>query len=227
MTCTELVSEESQAKLLGAVPSYDVASSQHFVVAVVEQAASRADWLEAWATTVGAAGTVGALLYAAVGLARERRTRQQEITRLESEQRGTHEMEARTVVLHDPGCDGTQWIAISAYKVTLGNYGKYPITNVVGELIVRDSKLSVVYGNGGPVPISVLQASQQQTLMWELQRHGVAWPKEMQPHELPSLFKVEVQFTDVHGIRWALRPGLGQQPFRLFDTEALRTHPGD
>ena len=202
-------------------------SSQHLASFAAEQAAAPADWLEAWATVVGAIGTVGALLYAAIGLARERRTRQQDVARLEADQREAQEMQARTVVLHDPGCDGGQGIAISTYHANLGNYGMFPITNVVGTLIHRESRTEVTYGNGGPSPVSVLQNGKRHTLMWELKRHSIPWPKGLQSHELPTLFKVDVQFTDVRGIRLAVRPGLGQQPFRVYEPKALRTHPGD
>jgi hypothetical protein len=171
--------------------------------------------LEAWSTVVAAVGTAGALVYAAVGLSRERKTRRAEIGRLDETQRAEQDRQARTVVLHDPGCGGLQWVSIKQYNVTLGNYGRYPITNIVGMLTYRTTGLQVVYGNGGPVPLPVLEAGSRQTLHWDLSGHTIVWPKNIQSHELPDLFAAEVRFTDVHGIRWAVRPRLGQQPSRI------------
>lgn len=150
-----------------------------------------------------------------MGLSRECKTRRTEIKRLDGAQGVEQDMQARTVVLHDPGCGGLQWVSIGEYNVTLGNYGRYPITHIVGLLTHRTTRLQVGYGNGGPAPLPVLEAGKRHTLHWDLSGHTVVWPKQAQSQELPDLFTAEVRFTDVHGIRWSVRPRLGQQPSRI------------
>ncbi|WP_125810272.1 hypothetical protein [Actinoplanes sp. ATCC 53533] len=183
------------------------------------QEATPADWTEAIATVVAAIGTVGALIYAAIGLARERQTRQYEIKRIEEDRREEQDMQARTVVLHHPTLpsaieNGLHYF--TSYSVHFGNYGIHPITNVTGVLTHRETKLEVVFGNGGPTPLAVLNAGDVKQLKWNLAAHSIQHPVEIEAHNLANLFKLEMQFTDVHGIRWSVRPGLGQQPSRVY-----------
>jgi len=192
-----------------ALPLVDVSLAQQ-LVDVANQGPTITDWLAAIGTMVAAVGTVGTLAWQARGLKQERETRRDEVARLDAAQRDAEDAQARTVVLHDPGCDGMQWKLIQSYKVTVGNYGTHPITNVVAALTHRASRTHKV----GPTPLPVLTAGAHQTLTWRV--GPVPWPSGWNAEDLPNAFDCRVEFTDVHGIRWALRPGLGQEPSRVY-----------
>ncbi|PRX23480.1 hypothetical protein CLV67_103228 [Actinoplanes italicus] len=120
------------------------------------------------------------------------------------------------MVLHDAGVDGHLFGRMDQYKIVVGNYGMHPITNVVGKLVYRETQAQLGKFIGGPAPLPVLEGGKRQQLQWEVM---IKWPGAAQQHELPDHFDLEVQFTDVNGIRWAVRPGLGQQPSRVYDIE--------
>lgn len=179
------------------------------------------DWVEAIGTWVGGIGTVGTLIYASRALRHETERRRQDVKDLQESERNAQDAQARTVVLHDAGCSGRQSVDVSEYLVTLGNYGEFPITNVVSELTLKETGQEVAYAvgwnQGGQAPLPVLKAGATQQLRWNTTGWDVKWPGEMRSHQLPDLFTLIVRFTDVHGIRWALRPGLGQQPAREYE----------
>ena len=198
-----------------------------FVQAAVDQGATKADWLEAWATVAAAVGTIGAFVWQARALSQERRTRRAEIARLQAEQREAQDAQARTIVLHRESCTQS-WDSpnvepgpktIVSYSVRLGNYGEHPITNVVAGLIYRPTRELVRGGEQRPLPRAVF--FEEAWLSWHFEELSLPWP-EGEPEEsekVPELFRCEVQFTDVHGTRWAVRPGLGQQPSRVYDRD--------
>ncbi|MFG3297607.1 hypothetical protein [Micromonospora chersina] len=125
--------------------------------AVADPKANPADWIGAVAASVAAVGTVITFVWQYRGLQDERAARRQEIARLASDQRAAEDAQARTVVLHDAGCGGTQWVRVRDYGVTLGNYGLYPITHIVPVLTHRETRQKV-QGAGAPAPLAVLKA---------------------------------------------------------------------
>jgi len=182
--------------------------------------ALEADWVEAWGTWVGGLGTAGTLAYALVALRRESDRRRQDVTRVDDAERKTQDLQARTVVLHSAECGGFRDQQINFYKVTMGNYGQYPITHIVAVMKHRDTGHELVSYNGGPDPVPVIEANSVRTLDWKFPLVAIPWPEHASQLELPDLFEVRVCFTDVYGIRWKVRPGLGEQPSRISDTKA-------
>ncbi|MDG4795389.1 hypothetical protein [Micromonospora sp. WMMD1082] len=185
------------------------------LAAAADQGPTRADWLAAWAGLLAAVGTVGTFVWQARALSRERETRREEVKRLEADQRDAQDAQARTIVLHNPGCGGNQRVSVRDYGVTLGNYGVHPITNIRTTLTHRETQQDLTAG--GPQPLPVLKAGDMQHLSWKVDGYNVVWPPDLDHHDLPNLFHCEVAFTDVNGVRWMVRPGLGQQPSRVFD----------
>jgi hypothetical protein len=191
--------------------------------------ATKADWLEAWATVVAAVGTVGAFAWQGLALRQERLTRRAEVARLQADQREAQDAQARTVVVHrayatkmwhnkrTDGPDDPR--LIGDYRVTLGNYGEFPITNVVSTLTYIPRRWVVELDEDRvPWPKAVMLG--EEILQWDLSRLLLPWPEDLgEDDNGEHLFACEVHFTDVHGIRWSVRPGLGQQPLRVFAYE--------
>lgn len=122
------------------------------------------------------------------------------------------------MVLHDPGLDGHLYGRLDKYKITLGNYGLHPITNVVGALKHVEKQQEIGLYGGGQAPLPVLEGGKRHQLQWDISGYGFLWPDGKESYQLPELFHLEVLFTDVHGIRWSVQPGLGQQPSRVYDS---------
>lgn len=181
------------------------------------------DWVEAIGTWVGGIGTVGTLIYASRALRHETERRRQDIKDLQEAERSAQDAQARTVVLHNAGASGREFLAVDEYLVKIGNYGEYPITNVISELAVKETGQVIVHANGwargGQAPLAVLKPGASELLRWDTRDWNIKWPVALQSEQLPELFDLIVKFTDVHGIRWALRPGLGQQPARDYEIE--------
>jgi hypothetical protein len=177
------------------------------------------DAVEAIGTWVGGLGGVGAFVWLIKGQQHEVQRRQEDIRALRDAQREQQDAQARTVVVHDAGCGGTQYMMIGDFSVTVGNYGAHPITNVVSRLTHKETGKTIGDGTslGAPAPLTVLEAGKRHRSQWQLTGWNFAWPTDAQSHQLPDLFDLDVQFTDVNGIRWVVQPGLGQQPSRVYD----------
>ena len=176
-----------------------------------------ADWLEAWATAVAAIGTVGAFIWQARSIRQERQTRKAEIARLEGDQQDLRAAQARTIIVHKPianavrltsnfnkKAEGDRAVNLS---VTIGNYGSEVILHVT-PILRGDDKNESYYAQ----PIETLMAGCTHEFSWILtgDRYLVAdmAAQRLIAHE----FDVEVLFTDIHGLRWAVRPGAGHPP---------------
>ncbi|MGC9670936.1 hypothetical protein ACNTMW_30865 [Planosporangium sp. 12N6] len=120
--------------------------------------------------------------------------------------------QARAVVLHNPGCGGTQFVAVRDYQVTVGNYGDQPIFKVQSCLWFPVDDVMLPHPNN-PKPLPVLKADDQHLLTWNLKDLPVAWPFGMPSDELPSLFELQVDFTDRDGTHWLIE--LDKEPRRI------------
>lgn len=199
------------------------------------------DWVEAIATCIAAVGTVGTLFWQARALRQERETRRSEVKRLEADQRANQDAQARTIVAY-PSLAESISVDCSNGSVTVRvvNYGVHPVINLTGLAtnILTGASVSVdKFSSGGnilnDIPENTRAAAddhRQDTLqvldagafiemnfrLQEMPKFG--FPGTSHYERLQSLaqaMRVEIQFTDLHGIRWALRAGLGQQPTRI------------
>jgi hypothetical protein len=202
-----------------------VGSTWNFLGSAIE-----ADWLEAWATVVGSVGTVGTLIYAAVGLARERSTRRAELARIEKEQHAAQESQARTVVVHSQSIQSASDPEKPYLSAKVGNYGTSAITGVACLLLYVDAGKRQTAGE--IVTLPVLRAGQEQELKWPLS--GAVDLKWISVKDLDAdaqRFDVEVSFNDAYGARWTTddagitRPSpvyLGEKEERLKVAEQKR-----
>jgi hypothetical protein len=175
----------------------------------VLQGGSSADWLEAWGTVAAAVGTIGALVYQARALARERASRREDVARLDAAQRAAAAAQARTIIFHDARCSGRPNQFVDGYSVTLGNYGSQPVTNVELKLCSFIDGREMVINDRGPGFLPVLASNVRMDLSWDLKGRGVAWPAGTSVDEAPDMFVIELEFTDFHGVKWRCRRGEG------------------
>ncbi|MEU8821813.1 hypothetical protein [Actinoplanes sp. NPDC048796] len=175
------------------------------------------DWVEAIGTWVGGVGTGLAVIYAARGVRISERNREEDARQARKAERESQAAQARTLRLHSLGVDGHVGGRLDTFKGSIGNYGLHPVTNIVGKLVYIPTKQEIGIHIGGPTPITVLDSGDSQELSWDLQGYGLKDEGELVMGRSQNLFDFEVHFTDVHGNRWAIRPGAGEQPFRLFD----------
>lgn len=192
--------------------------------------AIEADWLEAWATVAGSVGTAGTLIYAAVGLAGERRTRRAELARIEKEQHAAQESQARTVVVHSRSIQHAGDPRKPYLSAKVGNYGASAVTAIACLLLYVDAGKRQAAGE--IVTIPVLRAGEEQELKWPLAGAvDLKWISVNDQHIDAPRFDVEVSFNDAHGARWTTddagitRPSsvyLGEKEERLKAAEQKR-----
>jgi hypothetical protein len=187
-----------------------VASTWNFLGFAIE-----ADWLEAWATVAGAVGTAGTLIYAVVGLARERKTRRAELARIEKEQHAAQESQARTVVVHSKSIRPTSDPKKPSLSAKVGNYGTSAVTGVACLLLYVDAGKREIAGEIIVHP--VLKANEVEELTWPLS--GAIDLKRISGEHLDfesQKFDVEVSFNDVHGARWTTDDAGVTKPYKLY-----------
>lgn len=190
------------------------------------------EWIEAIGTWVGGLGTIGTLVYALVALRREAERRRTDVRALRDADRDSQDALARTVVMGIPQCGSRGGPVLLSYYVKIGNYGVHPITNFTAQLLItKDAKSwapsaeipedrKVPSSNGGPIRYPVFKPDDEKELVWDVRANKIGLIKGLHDDQAAAMFfELEVGFTDVHGIRWSLRPGVGQQPSRLYDAD--------
>jgi hypothetical protein len=202
-----ILSKATGGQCAAVVPSGGVASEWHFLGLVFE-----ADWVEAWGTWVGGLGTVGALFYAVKALRSEIQHRRDDIREAKREQRAAEEAQARTVLFYDRSAEVRPGQPIRlAFKV--GNLGSTPITNVKGVMTHRYTGQKI--GDDRYATLPALVPNGNDSLWWDVPADVLGnEPPPSNPPSLTGVLKVEVFWTDVHGIRWELELDSGQQPKR-------------
>ncbi|MFI7598987.1 hypothetical protein [Actinoplanes sp. NPDC049681] len=126
--------------------------------------------------------------------------------------------QARAVVLTDAGCSGQQFLTVSDFQVRLGNYGAEPILRIEARLFYPTADGKALHPRGpaqfglGVLPVLPAGAPPK-SLNWDLKGLSVSWPAGLEPHQLPALFRTEVEFTDVDGDRWLV--ALNEQARRV------------
>jgi hypothetical protein len=169
---------------------------------VAAESTSWADPVAAVAAAVAALGTAFALFYQAKALKEERKTRRDEDKRFREEQEAARDAQARAVVLHDVLLIGNDRLGLTEYRVTVGNYGTSPITEVAGHLQrVQDSRTDL----DQVVRLPVVIAGAAAPLAWDLRPYEVPWPSTGDAYALAATFAPRAEFTDVYGIRRSCR----------------------
>ncbi|WP_250008733.1 hypothetical protein [Actinoplanes sp. M2I2] len=193
------------------------------------------DWLEAVGTCVAAIGTIGAFAWQAKGLNEERRTRQEEVARLDRERADAEEAQARAVVLYEPRYhEDDQYIDEHEFAIEVGNFGMFPVVDIVGQLEFQ-------IGDGEPILITedwdsrhlstVVPPGESRTLTWQLPE-SVA--KELVGMAVPpqtDFFVAKISFVDARGRRRLLSSesaleGVSLQPAVPSKPEGLRQRLG-
>ncbi|MEU8610461.1 hypothetical protein AB0C29_20985 [Actinoplanes sp. NPDC048791] len=188
-------------------------------------AAGWTSWVDpvaAAAAAVAAVITGVALFYQARALKEERKTRRDEDKRFREEQETARHAQARAVVLHEVVLVGNDRLGLAGYRVTLGNYGTAPITDVAGHLRrVRDGGTDLDQVVRRPVLI----AGAVEPLTWDLRPDDVPWPATANAYATAATFTPRAHFTDVYGIRRTcafIRPV--RQPVKTEDPDQARHH---
>ena len=173
-------------------------------------ASARVNWnsVEAIGTCVAAVGTVAAFAAQRHALKVERRTRQEEIARIDRDTAAAERARAAAVSLQI-----TQYDEDPRYEdddelvVHVGNHGPYPITNVVGRLLFHPAvgqpvRVDDDYDARDSLPFVAPNSSA--VLVWsvpaEIARQLAG---QLSPPQTES-FSVEITFSDVHGGRWKI-----------------------
>lgn len=164
--------------------------------------------VEAIGTCVAAVGTVAAFAAQRHALTVERRTRQEEIARLDRENTAAERARAAAVSLHithydeDPRFEDDDELVVH-----VGNYGPYPITNVSGRLtfypaVGEPMRIDDDYDARDNLPF--VAPNTGAALVWsvpaEIARQLAG---QVNPPQIES-FSVEITFSDVHGGRWKI-----------------------
>jgi hypothetical protein len=182
----------------------------------------------AGAAAVAALITGFALFYQAKALKEERKTRRDEDKRFREEQETARDAQARAVVLHDVLLVGNDQLGLTEYRVTLGNYGSSPITDVAGHLQRVDDSRTDQDDDGRTdldqvVRRPVLIAGAAEPLAWDLRPYDVPWPSTADAYARAATFTPRANFTDVYGIRRTCtftRPA--GQPVKIEDPDQAR-----
>ncbi|WP_433793950.1 hypothetical protein [Actinoplanes sp. CA-252034] len=185
--------------------------------------ATDADWIEAWATVVAALGTVGALVWQAWALSRERRTRREEIARLEEDRRESESRQARTILLHDARVESHNGM-VSGFSAMIGNYGDSPVSHVFVNLEFDASgneptaKRVAEIGTKSVFcqKFSVMPSGFVESIFVDLSRHEIPWPtEEGNVMAAQSVFKPTISFVDMSGVQWKIEDGVPTRHARL------------
>jgi hypothetical protein len=176
--------------------------------------AIEADWLEAWATVVGAFGALGAFTWQARALAHERQIRREEVQRLEQEQEEYRAARARSIVLGHPyiASDDTGTSSASdvggkvVLQVELSNCGDTPIYNAIASVHFNNGS-SWRYKTGERVYVTKVLFGGDSVLMeWDITETfpKAVFPEGKSREELSQHFTTSASFRDVNGRKWRL-----------------------
>lgn len=163
--------------------------------------AIEADWVEAWATVAGAVSTAGTLIYAAAGLAQERKTRRTDMARIEKERQATQDLQARTVVVHDRSICSPDDPRNPYLVAKVGNYGTSAVTGLACVLMYVDGGRRHTAGEILTFP--VLKPGDVKHLTWPLSGAiALKWISGSHIEYESLRFDVEATFSDSQGARW-------------------------
>lgn len=168
------------------------------------------DWnsVEAIGTCVAAVGTVAAFAAQRHALKVERRTRQEEIARLDRESVAAERARAGAVSLHAAQYnEDPHYVDDDELTAYVGNYGPYPITNVTGSLTyfpVEGDPIRIDDDYESRDTIPFVAPNDKAELVWSVPADVARrLTGQANPPQAES-FAVEVTFSDVHGGRWKI-----------------------